>query len=145
MTKTNQKEKEIMDKIMMARNFMIIKEVETLEQVTKYRQIGHQLASGEFFQCRWGRYDRDDPHQEAGIQRQHGEMGNVTIMVNDNLGEWDNHSPTVLSSNVRGVTMTRMTYTGKRVSDTGMGRWATSLSGSMTKEETVPGGFLGGT
>ena len=130
---------------MMARNFLIMNEVKTLEQVTKYRWMGHPLTSGEFFQCIWGHFDRDNLHREVGIQRRHGEMGYITIRVDIKLGEWDNHSPAVNSSNVCGVTLTGATDTGKRVSDTGIGRWAMSLSGSTTKEETIPGGFLGGT
>ena len=127
------------------RNFIRLKVVKTLEQVTKYPGMGQPLASGEFFLCLWGRYRRDDLNQEAGIRHQRGEMGYITIRVDINLGELDNHSPTVLSSNVCGVTMTGATDTGKRVSNTGMGRCVMSLSGSTTKEETIPGGFLGGT
>ena len=129
----------------MTRNNTRMKEVETLELVTKYRWMGQPLTSGEFFLCMWDRYRRDDLNQEAGIRHQRGEMGYITIRVDINLGELDNHSPTVLSSNVFGVTMTGATDTGKRVSDTRMGRWVMSLSGSTTKEETIPGGFLGGT
>ena len=114
----------------MASNFE--KEVETLEQVRKYPGMGQPLTSSEFFQCMWGRYRRDDLHQEVDIRHQHGEMGKVAIRIDDNRGEWDIHSPAVNSSNVYGVILTETTYTRKRISNAGMGRWATSLSGSTS-------------
>ena len=115
----------------MTRNYTRMKEVESLELVTKYRWMGQPLTNGEFFlcmwgrywrgpqpgsgyptpawrdglhhyqgryqprrigqpltngaffQCMWGHYDRGDRHWEAGFRHRHGEMGYVTIRVDN--------------------------------------------------------------
>ena len=79
--------KKLMNKIILARNFMIMKDGKTLEQVTKYPGMGQPLTSGEFFLCMWSHYRRDDINQEAGIRHRRGEMGKVAIRIDDNQGE----------------------------------------------------------
>ena len=121
------------------RNFMRLKVVKTLEQVTKYPGMGQPLTSGEFFLCMWGRYRRDDLNQEAGVRHRRGEMGKVAIRIDDNRGEWDSHSPGGNSSYVCGVVIAETTYTRKRESGTSVERLVTSPSGSTTNKVTIPG------